>query len=307
MAEIPARRRRLGLATIAGIATLTGIGLGLRRRSGTRRQSEIPLPRGRALITGASSGIGAEFARQLAAAGFDLVLVARRADRLESLVAELTDKHRIRAEALPADLADEDGIASVCRHIENSEDLVLLVNNAGFGVSGTFAEAPADRLLDMVRVHVLAAVALSRAALPGMIRGNQGAIINVSSVAAFFASSGSVTYGSTKAYLNVFSEALAAEIAGTGVRVQALCPGFTYSEFHDTPDLAGFERDAIPTAMWLTAEEVVAESLRALSDGQVIVIPGRRYQGLVMTARSPLGGPMRRAARAVRRRWAKYG
>ena len=264
---------------------------------------DILLPRGRAVITGASAGIGAEFAHQLAAAGFDLALVARRAERLQALADELCAAHGIRAEVWPTDLANEAEVAALGRRLAATDDLVLLVNNAGFGTRGRFAEVPVERTLDMIRVHVLATVALSRAAVPGMVARGRGAIVNVSSVAAFFPSTGGATYGATKAYLNNFSQALAAELEGTGVAIQALCPGFTLTEFHDVGYYDGFDRGQIPGAVWMTAEAVVGESLAALGSGRVIVVPGAKYKALVATTTNPLGETVRRVARVVRRRW----
>ncbi|MBK7216710.1 MAG: SDR family oxidoreductase [Candidatus Promineofilum sp.] len=265
----------------------------------------IPLPRGRAVITGASAGIGEEFARQLAAAGFDLTLVARREDRLRTLADELSAAHGIRAEAWPADLADEADVAALAGALATADDLALLVNNAGFGTRGEFIEVELERTLDMIRVHVLATVTLCRAAAPGMIARGGGAIINVSSIAAFFPSAGGANYGATKAYLNAFSEALAAELRGTGVAVQALCPGFTTTEFHDVGDYQNFDRGQIPAPLWMPARDVVAESLAALGSGRVIVVPGAKYRAIVAAANSPLGNPIRQAARAVRARWRK--
>jgi short-subunit dehydrogenase len=261
------------------------------------------LPRGRALITGASSGIGEAFARRLAAEGFDLTLVARREERLRALAGELSAAHGIKAEALAADLAREEDIGRVAGHVAGLPDLTLLINNAGFGTRGHFADVELDRQLDMIRVHVVASVTLARAALPGMIGRGAGAIINVSSIAAFFPSAGGASYSATKAYLNNFSESLAAELDGTGVKVQALCPGFTYSEFHDTPEYENFDRKQIPAAFWMPSGAVVAESLAALADSRVIVVPGRQYRGVVAAVNSPLRGAIRRAARAIRRRW----
>jgi uncharacterized protein len=263
--------------------------------------SEI-LPRGRALITGASSGIGEVYARRLAAAGFDLILVARREERLQDLAEELTNAHPISAAVLMADLTVDDDISRVSKHIEYATDLVLLINNAGFGTRGNFIEADVNRQLDMIRVHDLAAVALARAALPGLVERGAGAIINVSSVSAFFPSPGGATYSASKVFLNNFSEALQSELTGTEVRVQALCPGFFYSEFHDTPDYEGFTRDQIPDVLWMTAEQVVDESLAALAGNKVIVVPGRQYRAIVKAAQSPVGGSIRRLARDIRRR-----
>ena len=284
-----------GAAAVAGAAGLRA----LRRASADREL----LPRGRALITGASSGIGEAFARRLAAEGFDLTLVARREEKLRALAGELSATYAVRADVLAADLARDEEIARLAAAIEARPDLTLLINNAGFGTRGDFAEVALERHLEMIRVHDVATVALTRAALPGLIARGGGAIINVSSIASFFPSGGGVIYTATKAFLNNFSEALAAEVSGTGVRVQALCPGFTYSEFHDTTEYKGFDRKTIPDALWMTAEAVVDESLAALSGDKVIVVPGRAYQGMVLAVQSPLGGTIRRAARVVRRRW----
>lgn len=305
MTDSKSKRLLTGAAAVAGGALSAAGVIGWRRWRSRDHAGAAALPPGQALITGASAGIGEAFARQLAAAGYDLTLVARRADRLEALAAELSAAHAIRAEALAADLSGEEDVARVVRHIEGLDDLTLLINNAGFGTRGTFAEVELERSLDMIRVHLIASVALARAALPGMIARGAGAIINVSSVAAFFASVGGANYGATKAYLNVFSETLAAELRGTGVKVQALCPGFTATEFHEVGDYQGFDRAEIPGAVWMSADEVAAESLAALRGDRVIVVPGAKYRAMVAASRSPLGGPIRRAARAVRRRWRK--
>jgi len=239
-----------------------------------------------ALITGASSGIGAAFARQLAARGYDLILVARRSERLAQLAAELEEQHAISAQTLVADLSTADGVARVVDRVAGLEALDMLVNNAGFGIVGKFAEDDLARHMDMIHVHVIASVHLCRAALPAMIARRRGSIINVSSISAFVPV-GNVTYTSTKAYLVAFSEALQVELAGAGVRVQALCPGFTYTEFHDTPALAGkFDRSRFPRMMWMPAEKVAAKSLKALERGRVVYIPGLGNRLLVAAARS---------------------
>lgn len=241
-----------------------------------------------AFITGASSGIGAEFARQLAAQQYDLILVARREERLRALAAELGRAHSIRVEVLVADLSNLADIERVAARISELETLELLINNAGFGVPARFAEAEAAKQLAMLEVHVVASTRLSRAALPGMIARGRGSIINVSSLAAFFPMPGSVTYCSTKAYLNTFSKALQAELRGTGVQVQALCPGFTYTEFHDTPEFANFSRSTLPKLFWMKAETVVAASLAAARRGRVICIPGFGYRLIAILGRSGL-------------------
>lgn len=227
---------------------------------------------GMALITGASSGIGEAFARQLAPKGLSLILVARREERLRALAAELEERYPIGAEVLVADLSKPADVERVERRIAELESLGLLINSAGFGVAGGFVEGDLSKHLDMIHVHVIATIRLCRVAVPGMISHRQGAIINVSSLAAFAPIS--TTYSATKAYLNVFSEALQAEVLGTGIKIQALCPGYTYSGFHDTPEYKGFKRSRIPKVLWMSAEDVVAQSLNALGQKRVIFIPG---------------------------------
>lgn len=227
-----------------------------------------------ALITGASSGIGAEFARQLAARGYHLVLGGRRADRLSALAAELSARHGVVAEPLVADLADPAGVAAVEQRIGRTAPLALLVNNAGFGNGGEFYRVELQGQLDMLNVHMVASMRLARAALPGMVDRGAGGIINVASLAAFMALPGHANYCATKAYLVTFSRALAAEVKAKGVKVQALCPGFTITEFHDTPASPGADRVGSPRFLWGSAQAVVADSLRALDRGQVICVPG---------------------------------
>ena len=246
-----------------------------------------------ALITGASSGLGAEFARQLAAEGYALVLTARRKEKLDALAQEIQAKHEVNAEILLADLSLGDGIKLVERRINELEHVELLVNNAGYGISGRFYKSDIQRQLDMIQVHVIASVRLARAALPQMVERRQGGIINVSSLSAFMPST-SVTYSATKAYLVTFSQALQNELINTGVRVQALCPGFFESEFHDSPEYRRFNRSQIPGFLWLKSEEVVSESLRDLERGKVICIPGRLYRLITRLATGWLTGSLLR-------------
>ncbi len=255
-----------------------------------------------ALITGASSGLGAEFARQLAERGYTLMLVARRQERLEALITELQDKYAIPAEAIPADLSTDIGIELVVKRINNLENLTLLVNNAGFGVAGKFAEADISKHVAMIQVHVMASARLSHAALTGMIKHAHGGIINVASIAALLPIRGS-NYAATKAYLFAFSEALQNEVHGTGVQVQVLCPGFTITGFHDTQEYQGFRREKIPKILWLPATQVVRESLEALENRQVICIPGWQYRLIVrLTRNSLIGQPFRAIAKKFFRR-----
>jgi short-subunit dehydrogenase len=230
---------------------------------------------GLAAITGASSGIGAAYARALAGRSQNLLLIARRRDRLEGLAAALTQQHSIRVETLAADLLSSDDILRVEERLRAAENLDLLVNNAGFGTRGLFYRTDLAGQDEMHRLHVIATMRLTRAALPGMIERNRGGIVNVSSVAGFWQAPGNVSYCATKAWMNSFTQGLAIELAGTNVKAQALCPGYTYSEFHRR---AGIASDKIPKSFWTTAEEVVADSLRGLDAGKVFVIPGWRYK-----------------------------
>ena len=238
---------------------------------------------GTALITGATAGIGAAFARQLAVRGYDLVLVARDRERLEALAADLRGRHAVDAQALAADLSGDDGVERVAARIADSAGLALLVNNAGFGTAGALATAPVDVQERMLRLHVLAPMRLTRAALPGLLARGRGAVVNVSSVASFLYGAGSVNYCATKAYLTTFSEGLGAELAGTGVQVQALCPGFTRTDFHQRIGPAAGDH---PDWMWLTADAVVRASLAQLDRrGPVICVPGLLYKTLVAVVR----------------------
>jgi uncharacterized protein len=236
-----------------------------------------------ALITGASSGIGAVFASSLAARGYDLVLVARRKDRLEELARSLAP-HGTVAEALEADLATDDGIAVVEQRIHVARNLDLLVNNAGFGTRGKFFSADVESQDRMHRLHVLATVRLTHAALRGMVERRRGGIIQVSSVAAYRRAPGSVSYCATKCWMNAFTEGLALELkaAGSPVKVQALCPGYTLTEFHDA---AAIDRNKIAAPLWMSAEKVVAASLAGLDRGKLIVIPGWQYKAAAFLLR----------------------
>jgi hypothetical protein len=239
-----------------------------------------------ALITGASSGIGAAFARRLAADGYDLVLVARREERLAVLADELGARHGVVVQSLAADLSDPTGVGRLERRVQSLDELDLLINNAGFGARGYFAEADLCEQLKMIQLHVLASVRLTRAALPQMIRRDRGGIINVASLAAFIALPGDATYGATKAYLVSFSQALHEELRGTGVCVQALCPGFTRTEFHSAEQLPESDLARIPAVLWLQADEVVAASLRGVTKGTVVCVPGWKNRLILALART---------------------
>ncbi len=254
-----------------------------------------------ALITGGSAGIGASFARQLGARGYDLILVARHGDRLEAFARELErGQAGMKVEPLAADLATDEGQGAVERRIKEAKSLDLLVNNAGFGTMGKFADTDVSTQDQMHRLHVLATMRLTHAALQGMIARGRGAIINVSSVAGFMASPGSASYCATKHWMNVFTEAIYLELKSTNspVVVQALCPGFTYSEFHDRLE---FDRSQIPKGLWLKADDVVAQSLRGLEKRQLFVITGWQYK-LVVLMTKLLPAPIVRALNTGRQR-----
>jgi short-subunit dehydrogenase len=236
-----------------------------------------------AVITGATAGIGREFCVQLAAEGHDLIVTARHATRLEELREELEGKYRVAVEVFPADLTIDTDVSLLAERLSRSPQLSLLVNNAGFGTRGDLANASPALQEAMLRLHVMAPMRLCQAALPGLLTRRSGAIVNVSSVASFLYSAGNVNYCATKAYLTVFSEGLAAELAGTGVRVQALCPGFTHTEFHQR---MGADMGHLPAWMWLTARQVVHSSLRAVKRGwPVVCIPSLRYKLMVLLLR----------------------
>jgi short-subunit dehydrogenase len=255
----------------------------------------------RALVTGASSGIGMAFAERLARGGYDLILVARRKDRLDELAHLLRGAHGCDVEVLAADLTKSTSLHRVEEHAAKA-GLDLLINNAGFGSAGAFAELDIDGEEQEIRLNVLALVRLTRAVLPGMIRRKRGDIINVSSLASFQPGAYMATYGATKAYVTSFTEALSEELRATGVYVQALCPGLTKTEFQDHVPL---DSSILPQMIWMTPESVVDASLTAMKSRDVICIPGVGYQMMASASalmpraivRRLLGASMRRVTR----------
>jgi uncharacterized protein len=285
------------------LAASTLEGSPVRRPPATERTRRAPVQScvpGTALITGASSGIGAAFARALAARSFDLILVARRAERLAAQADELQQRHGSRVTFVVADLSTPAGVLRVEQNIGACQSLSLLINNAGTGTIGRFADSDLDAQLAMIRLHITASVRLSRAALPGMISRGHGAIIHVASIGAFLPSAGNVTYNATKAFLTSFSAALDDELHNAGIRVQALCPGFTVTEFHDR---LAINRTAIPRWLWMSADDVAAASLRALERGPAVYVPGVRNRVLIALFRNSLTAPLlRRMAHRMARR-----
>jgi short-subunit dehydrogenase len=253
--------------------------------AGPNRPETRPDALSTAVVTGASSGIGAAFARQLAARGCDVILVARRETELTTLARNLGQAFRVRAEVVKTDLGTPEGVDHLVRHLESSPPH-WLINNAGFGVPGAFNQVPLERSLAMIQVHVLAAVRLIHAVLPGMIARGHGNIVNVGSIGAFLPRPGDATYCATKAYLVTFSRALHDELRDTGVKVQALCPGFTYTDFYNRPDYRGYDlKGAVPRGQWMSPEEVVAASLKTFKHNRPICIPGIQNRLLVALAK----------------------
>jgi short-subunit dehydrogenase len=244
----------------------------------------------RALVTGASSGIGAALARQLAAEGTDLVMVARDKARLDALAAELGG---VAVEVLPADLADAASLAAVeARVADDERPIDLLVNNAGFGTYGPFVDADIDTETQEITVNVTALVRLSHAALRAMVPRARGSIMNISSMAALQATPGNATYGATKGFVAMFGEAVSSELAGTGVTVTTVLPGFTRTEFHER---AGVEPRRPLGMPWQSADACAAEALAAAHAGKSWVVTGR-----VNKVAAAAAGPVPRGVR----RWA---
>ncbi|MGH3556160.1 MAG: SDR family NAD(P)-dependent oxidoreductase [Mycobacterium sp.] len=232
-----------------------------------------------ALITGPTSGLGAGFARRYAIDGYDLVLVARDADRLECLAVELHDEAGTGVEVLVADLAGGAGRAKVADRLAGG--VRVLVNNAGFGTPGQFWTADLTALQSQLNVNVAAVMELTHAALPPMLDANEGTVINVGSVAALLPGRGT-TYSASKAWVIAFSEGLANSLRGTGVGMHALCPGFVRTEFFER---AGIDMTTTPSRYWLEVDNVVRETMAEAAKGKVIIVPGLRYKVLAIAGR----------------------
>ncbi|XAS67752.1 SDR family NAD(P)-dependent oxidoreductase [Micrococcaceae bacterium Sec5.7] len=247
-----------------------------------------------ALITGATAGLGAEFARQLAQEGHHLVLVARDAGRLQQAADEFERDFSITAEVLPADLTDDAGVAAVVERLSDAlRPVEVLVNNAGIGLLHSFERNSVQEERNHLRLHVQTPMELCHAALQGMLARGSGRIINVASVAAF-ANRGS--YSAAKAWQVSFSRWANLAYAHSGVKITALCPGFTHTEFHDR---MGMDKTVAPRWMWLTAERVVREGLADNARGKGVSIPTKRYKVVTGVARilpaKLTSGPPRKA------------
>ena len=241
-----------------------------------------------ALVTGASAGIGAEFCRQLAAQGYQLVLVARRADKLQAIADELRNSHGANSLIITADLSKKEACEEIVKRLEDENvHIEYLVNNAGYGLPGSFHVPEWQEHTDFIQVMMTVVCELTYRLLPGMQERGRGFIVNVASVAGLVSSSaGHTLYGASKSFLIKFSQSLALENASKGVKVTALCPGFTYSEFHDVNNTREMISQ-LPDYLWLDAKDVVGDTLKALTAENVdpLVIPGRQYKFVVFTNR----------------------
>jgi uncharacterized protein len=242
----------------------------------------VPRLGGTALVTGATSGIGAAFARRLAADGYDLVLVARNDQRLAEVAADLTVKHGVKTETMPVDLSTDDGCAEVENRLRDGEPIDLLVNNAGRTLNRSFVRSSADDEARLLRLNVHAVMRLTLAALPGMVERRHGAVVNVSSIAGFGAVMPGSTYGASKAWVTHFSESIGQSVRPYGVRVMALCPGYTRTEFHQR---ARINMSKTPKWLWLDADSVVRDALRDLARGRLVSVPDWKYKVAVFLVR----------------------
>lgn len=233
----------------------------------------------RALVTGATAGIGRAFAQRLAEAGWNLVLVARDAGRLEEAAGQLK-RYAVDVEVLPADLGEDKSLATVERRLaDDAEPVDMLVNNAGFAIRRSFLTTTVDDEDRLLRVLVRAVLRLTHVGVQSMVRRGRGVVINVSSVAGFVPQS---TYNASKAYVTALTESVATELKGTGVHVLAVCPGYTHTEFHQR---AGIDKGAIPSQLWLDVDRVVDGAFDDLRRGVIVSVPSLRYKLIAQLSR----------------------
>jgi uncharacterized protein len=253
-----------------------------------------------ALVTGASSGIGAAFARALAASGHHLVIVARDADRLRDTAKSLREAYGIGCDPLVADLSTPSGCeAAEARLRSSAEPVDMLINNAGFSLNRSFLRTAVEDEQRLLNVNVVAVMRLAHAALPGMVERGRGAVVNVSSMSGFAAVMPGSTYPPSKAWVTSFSESMGLAARAYGVRVMALCPGYVRTEFHER---AGINMSKTPEWMWLDADEVVRVALRDLAGGKLVSVPGWRYKMASVGMRHAPRALLQRVARDTRGR-----
>jgi uncharacterized protein len=261
-----------------------------------------PAPDSTCLVTGASSGIGEEFARELAARGHGVFLVARREDRLRSLAAEIERDRGVRVEIANCDLAERDAVAALPGVVaERGLTVDVLVNNAGFSTLGDVHENP-DRQLGMLHVNVEALVALTCAFLPGMTERGSGAVLNVASMAAFQPIPAQAVYAATKAFVLSFSEAVATELRGTGVTMTAVCPGPVATEFIETAGFKKSKDEMGPQFAWASAHDVAEAAINGAEKGKRVVVPGLGNRAIAVAAQHTPNSVLLRAAAPIWRR-----
>jgi uncharacterized protein len=233
-----------------------------------------PSVSGTALVTGASSGIGAALARELASRGYSIALAARREERLRSLATDLSGEHGVSAEVIAADLGDPAGRDQMAEDLRTrGRSVEVLVNNAGFGHQADFATSPRERMVEMVRVNVEAVVDLTSRFLGPMVERGRGSVINVASIGAFQPLPGSAVYGASKAFVLSFSEAIRTELRGSGVSVTAVCPGPVRTEFTEAAGIPGVE-DRTPGIAWMSAQDIARNAIDGAADDKRVVVPG---------------------------------
>ncbi len=241
---------------------------------------------GTAVITGAAGGFGQCFARTLAKKGYDLLLIDRRQPELAEVQGKLQSQFDVQVSSRVVNLTDHDDVESLANHLASDRSIEMLVNNAGFANLRQYTEISPEKHEQMIALHVTAPNRLTRAVLPTLIDKNKGVIVNVSSLGAWLPS-GDAQYAATKAYLLVLAQALHQELRGTGVQVQALCPSFVDTGFHNTHEMNRFPRASIPASLWMTPEQVIDSCFQGLARNRAIVIPGWRNRVISIGLRSP--------------------
>jgi short-subunit dehydrogenase len=253
----------------------------------------------RAIITGATAGIGNAFARRLAADGYDLELVARDRERLETVAGQLRSAHGVQVEPIVADLSTEEGRERVADTVANGQSVDLLVNNAGLSLNTPFLRSTPEKEAQLLSVNVQAVMRLTLAALPGMVERRHGGVVNVSSVSGFGAAMPGSTYPASKAWVTNFSESVGLSVAPFGVRVMALCPGYVRTEFHQR---AGIDMSKTPEWLWMDADVLVNAALRDLRRGRLVSVPSAKYKVVAFGLRHLPRPVLQRVARDTRGR-----